>query len=262
VKTVLLAGGYGTRLSEETRSVPKPMVEIGGRPILWHIMELYAQAGFSDFLVACGYKQSVIKEFFHHIYLHRSDVVLDLAANSTDIVDARLPDWRVGLFDTGLDTLTGGRILRLREHLADGTFMVTYGDGLSDVDIAALVAFHRTHGRLATLTAVRPPARFGALELDDEIVRGFSEKSQASEGWINGGFMVLEPGVLEYLDGDDCSLEREPVERLAAEGELMAYRHEGFWQPMDTLRDQRLLQSMWDTGAPPWRPIQEGPDLG
>lgn len=253
MKSVILAGGYGTRLSEETMSIPKPMVEIGGWPILWHVMGLFARYGHKEFFVACGYKQEIIKEFFHHLHLHRSDLIIDLESNSSEVMDARSPDWRVGLFDTGLDTMTGGRILRLRHYLDQETFMVTYGDGLSDIDISDLVAFHRSHGKIATLTAVRPPARFGALYLDGPQVTGFSEKSQASEGWINGGFMVLEPDVFSYLDGDSCVLERAPLERLAADGQLAAFKHSGFWQPMDTLRDKHLLEELWGSGLAPWQ---------
>ncbi len=256
MKSVILAGGYGTRLSEETTSIPKPMVEIGGWPILWHIMSIFATYGHKEFIVACGYKQGIIKEFFHHLYLHRSDMVIDLRTNSSETTDARSPDWRVGLFDTGLDTKTGGRILRLKEHLDQETFMVTYGDGLSDIDISKLVTFHRGHGKIATLTAVRPPARFGALYLDGDQVAGFSEKAQANEGWINGGFMVLEPAVFDYLTGDSCVLERDPLEQLATDGQLMAYQHGDFWQPMDTLRDKHLLEELWESGMAPWKAVE------
>ncbi len=252
MKVIILAGGHGTRLAEETSLRPKPMVEIGGKPILWHIMNSYAAHGFKDFLVACGYKGEVIKEYFHKIFLHSSDYIVDLQDGSVEVVNPSRIDWRVGLIDTGLDSMTGGRIRRLQPWTDAATFMVTYGDGLSDVDITALLAFHRAHGRLATVTAVRPPARFGGLNLTGDRVCEFSEKPQTGEGWINGGFFVFEPGVFDYLTGDESILEREPLERLAAEGELMAFRHPGFWQPMDTLRDKQLLESLWNSGKAPW----------
>ena len=253
MKTVILAGGRGTRLAEETGLRPKPMVEIGGRPLLWHIMGIYAHHGFKEFLVACGYKGEMIKEYFHDFFLRHSDAVIDLRDGSHELLNPARYDWRVGVIDTGLDTMTGGRIRRLREHLEDEPFMVTYGDGLGDVNVRELLDFHRGHGRLATVTAVHPPSRFGALILDEGRVREFSEKPQTGEGWINGGFFVFEPSVLDYLDGDDAILEREPLEKLAADGQLMAYRHEGFWQPMDTLREKEILQELWESGRPPWR---------
>ena len=253
MKAVILAGGYGTRLSEETATLPKPMVEIGGWPILWHVMNIYANHGHKDFLIACGYKQEIIKAYFHQLYLHRGDMIIDLRTNSHEVLDAHSPDWTVGLFDTGLDTMTGGRILRLKKYLDNETFMVTYGDGLSDINISDLVEFHRRHGKLATLTAVRPAARFGALHLDGDRIVAFSEKAQTSEGWINGGFMVIEPGVFDYLTGDFCILERDPFEKLAADGQLLAYQHQGFWQPMDTLREKRQLEELWKSGKAPWR---------
>ena len=230
MKVAILAGGTGTRLAEETEVRPKPMVEIGGRPILWHILSIYARAGFREFLVACGYKGEWIHEYFRG---HPSP-------------------WSVALVDTGLDTMTGGRVLRLRPHLHDETFLLTYGDGLADLDVRELVEFHRAHGKLATVTAVRPPSRFGALNLEGDAVREFSEKPQAAEGWINGGFFVFEPGVFDYLAGDGTILEREPLERLARDRELMAFRHTGFWQPMDTLREKRILEELWATGRAPW----------
>lgn len=252
MKVVILAGGQGTRIAEETVIKPKPMVEIGGKPILWHIMKLYADHGFNDFLVACGYKGEIIKEYFHKIFIHNSDYVVDLKDGSLEVLNSNAVDWRIGVIDTGLETMTGGRILRLRSWLSQQRFMVTYGDGLGDIDIAALVKFHRSHGRLATVTAVRPPARFGGLALDGDAVREFSEKPQAGEGWINGGFFVFEPGVFDFLNDDATILERDPLERLAAAGELMAFRHEGFWHPMDTLRDRQLLESLWSSGKAPW----------
>ncbi len=253
MKTVILAGGRGTRIAEETGLRPKPMVEIGGKPLLWHIMHIYAAHGFKDFLVACGYRGEMIKEYFRNVYLHNNDYVINLRDGSLNVLNGGPIDWQVGVIDTGLDTQTGGRIRRLRQWIGDSTFMVTYGDGLANVDIGALVRFHCSHGRLATVTAVRPPARFGALRLDGDEVMEFSEKPQVGEGWINGGFFVLEPRVLDYLEEDQSILEREPLERLAADNQLMAFRHEGFWQPMDTLREKELLESLWSSGCAPWR---------
>jgi glucose-1-phosphate cytidylyltransferase len=253
MKVVILAGGLGTRLAEETSVRPKPMVEIGGKPILWHIMNIYASHGFKDFLVACGYKGEVIKEYFHNFLIHNSDLVINLKDGSYEVVSSTAPDWQVGLIDTGSATLTGGRILRLRARVNDETFMATYGDGLADLDIQSLVAFHRAHGRLATVTAVSPTARFGGLEVEGDAVIRFSEKPQTGEGWINGGFFVLEPAVFDYIEGDEVALEREPLERLAADGQLMAFRHAGFWHPMDTLRDKQFLESLWATGKAPWK---------
>ena len=253
MKTIILAGGHGTRLSEETVNRPKPLVEIGGRPMLWHIMKIYDAFGFKDFLVACGYKGEMIKEYFHNYHIHNSDYFVNLRDGSRQVINSRVDDWQIGVLDTGLDTMTGGRLLRLR-HWTDGqTFMATYGDGLGNVDINSLVAFHRAHGRLATVTAVRPPARFGALHLDGDAVGEFSEKPQTEAGWISGGFFVFEPGIFDYLDDDYTVLERKPLERLAADKQLMAFRHEGFWQPMDTLRDKTLLESLWSTGHAPWK---------
>jgi len=237
LKVAILAGGAGTRLAEETDVRPKPMVEIGGRPILWHVMSIYARAGFREFLVASGYKGERIREYFR-------------VAPSRE--DSRAADWEVEIVDTGLETMTGGRILRLRPALGEGTFLLTYGDGLADLDVRELVRFHRGHGKLATVTAVRPPSRFGALSLDGSRVREFSEKPQAGEGWINGGFFAFEPGVFDYLSGDASILEREPLERLARDGQLMAFRHAGFWQPMDTLREKRILEELWQSGRAPW----------
>lgn len=253
MKTVILAGGRGTRLAEETATRPKPMVEIGGRPILWHIMSLYAARGFKEFVIACGYKGEMIKEYFHHFRLHTSDFVVDLGDGSLDIVTPNTFDWRVAVVDTGIGTMTGGRLLRLRELVDDETFFVTYGDGLSDIDITALLAFHRGHGKLATITAVHPPARFGGLALEGEAVTEFSEKPQTETGWINGGFFAFEPQVLDYMGGDSTVLEREPLENLAADGQLMAYKHTGFWQPMDTLREKEHLEELWEDGKAPWR---------
>ncbi|MEP6658029.1 MAG: glucose-1-phosphate cytidylyltransferase [Betaproteobacteria bacterium] len=252
MKTVILAGGRGTRLAEETAVRPKPMVEIGDRPMLWHLMSIYAAHGFREFVVACGYKGEVIKQYFGDVFFHHADWTVDLKTGERTVLNQQTPDWRVHLVDTGADTLTGGRLLRLRNLLADGTFMATYGDGLGSIDIGALVAFHRAHGKLATVTAVHPPARFGAMEIDGDSVTLFSEKPQTNVGWINGGFFVFEPAVLDYIAGDDVALERDALERLAAAGELRAYRHDGFWQPMDTLREKQLLEELWQRGNPPW----------
>lgn len=253
MKVVILAGGRGTRLAEETSTRPKPMVEIGGRPILWHIMSLYANHGFNDFVIACGYKGEMIKEYFHNFLIRNSDYQVDLAEGSLTILNSADVDWRITVVDTGLETQTGGRIRRLKQWLEEGPFMVTYGDGLADIDIQDLVAFHHSHGRAATVTAVHPPARFGSLVLDGETVREFSEKPQTAQGWINGGFFLFEPELLQYLDDDTTILERGPLEKLASAGELMAYRHEGFWQPMDTLREKQFLEDLWNHGDAPWK---------
>lgn len=250
---VILAGGRGTRLAEETSIRPKPMVEIGGKPLLWHLMRFYASQGFTEFLVACGYKGEMIKEYFRNFYIHNSDFFVHLKDGSQQIVSANGFNWRVGLVDTGQNTMTGGRIRRLSRWLSDTTFMATYGDGLANVDVNALLEFHRSHGKLATVTAVRPPSRFGALVLEGATVCEFVEKPQTEVGWINGGFFVFEPGVLDYLHSDDSVLEREPLEQLTAERQLMAYRHRGFWQPMDTIRDRDYLESLWREGNAPWK---------
>src|SRR5262245_40076498 len=253
MKVVILAGGFGTRLSEETHLRPKPMVEIGGRPILWHIMKHYARHGFREFLIALGYKGDVIKRFFLDYRLLDDTLMVDLATGAVTTAGERTDDWLVHLVDTGIHTGTGGRVRRLAGSLGDGPFLLTYGDGVSDVDLTALLRFHRAHGRLATVTAVRPPARFGGLRFEGDLFGEFTEKPQIGEGWINGGFMVLEPGILRYLDDDDTSLESDALERLALDRELVAYRHDGFWQCMDTLRDVRLLESLWDSGKAPWK---------
>ena len=252
MKVIILAGGLGTRLAEETSARPKPMVEIGGKPILWHIMNLYARHGFNDFLIACGYKGETIKEYFHNYAVHNSDLFLNLKDGTCQVANSLVPDWQVGVVDTGLNTLTGGRLRRLQSFLGNRTFLVTYGDGLANVDLKALVQFHRVHGKLATVTAVSPVARFGSLALNGDRVAAFAEKPQTGEGWINGGFFVFEPKVLDYIAGDQTALEREPLERLADDGQLMAYRHCGFWHPMDTLRDKQMLESLWASGKAPW----------
>ena len=253
MKVVILAGGLGSRLSEETETKPKPMVEVGGRPILWHILKHYAHHGLADFYIALGYKAEVIKRYFLDYHALSGDLTVRLSDGTVESHDADREDWTVHLVDTGLLTLTGGRVKRLESHLRDQTFMVAYGDGVANVDLAALLQFHKEQKRLATLTAVRPPARFGGIEFDGPRVAQFSEKPQVGEGWINGGYLVLEPGVFGYLDGDQTSLEADAMERLAADGELAAFRHEGFWQCMDTVRDLRLLQSLWQTDLPPWK---------
>jgi glucose-1-phosphate cytidylyltransferase len=253
MKVVILAGGKGTRLAEETTVRPKPMVEIGGKPILWHIMKIYAARGFNDFLIACGYKGEWIKEYFHNFSVHSSDYFIDLGTGDRRIINGCGIDWKLGLIDTGVETMTGGRLLRLRKWIGDEPFMVTYGDGLGDINVCALAEFHRAHGKIGTVTAVRPPARFGNLTLQGSAVCKFAEKAQTDEGWINGGFFVFNPAIFDYLDSDATVLEKEPLERLAAERQLMAFRHTGFWQPMDTLREKMLLDSLWSGGQAPWK---------
>jgi len=254
VKTVLLAGGLGTRLSEETLVKPKPMVEIGGFPILWHIMKLYSFFGFNDFVICLGYKGYIIKEYFVNYCMHMADITVDLCRNNVEFHKNAAEPWRVTLVDTGENTLTGGRVKRVREYIGGETFLLTYGDGVADIDIGALVQFHKQHGKLATVTAVQAPGRFGSLDLHDGgSVRAFMEKPRGDGTWINGGFFVMEPNVFDYLEGDKTSLEREPLEQLAADDQLMAYRHPGYWQPMDTLREKNQLEELWTTGKAPWR---------
>jgi glucose-1-phosphate cytidylyltransferase len=253
MKVVILAGGMGTRLSEETHTLPKPMVEIGGRPILWHIMKIFASSNFKEFVLAVGYKADVVKNYFLNYYYLRNDFSIRTDTGALDVHDGKRDDWLIHLVDTGLLSETGGRMKRLASLLGQEPFLMTYGDGVANVDIDALVAFHRRHGKLATVTAVRPPARFGGLLFDGDRVSEFTEKPQLGEGWINGGFFVLEPDVLDYIADDGTIWEREPLERLAEDGELMAFKHDGFWQPMDTLRDVRLLESLWQDGSPPWK---------
>lgn len=252
IPVVILAGGLGTRLREETAVRPKPMVEIGGRPILWHIMKIYDHYGHRRFVIPVGYKGHLIKEFFLGYRDRYADFTIDLAHGTVDHHSSSPETWSVTVVDTGIETQTGGRLRRVAEHI-DGRFMATYGDGVADVDIAALLRFHDSHGRLATVTAVRPSARFGAMELDGDRVATFAEKAQAGGGWINGGFFVLERGVLDAIEGNDTALERAPMERLTAAGELMAYRHPGFWEPMDTQRDLDHLNDQWATGHAPWK---------
>jgi len=255
VKVVILAGGLGTRLSEETQVKPKPMTEVGDRPLLWHVMKIYGHYGFTDFVICLGYKGYVIKEYFANYFLHNANVTFDLKGRTMEVHDGDVEPWRVTLVDTGADTQTGGRVKRVAEHLDDETFLLTYGDGVADVDVAGLVDFHRGHGHLATVTAVQPLGRFGALELaaDGQSVSSFTEKPAGDGAWVNGGFFVLEPAVLDYIAGDGTYFEHEPLEGLARDGELMAYRHRGFWQPVDVLRDKALLEQLWRSGAAPWR---------
>lgn len=253
MKTIILAGGFGTRLSEETEVKPKPMVEVGGWPIIWHIMKIYAAYGYKEFVPALGYKGEVIKNYFSTYYHLRNSFSINLATGDVDVHDGGREDWIIHLIDTGLYTDTGGRIKRLASWVENETFMMTYGDAVADINISELVAFHRKHGRLATVTAVRPPSRFGGLSFESDVVTEFSEKPQIGEGWINGGFFVLEPDILDYIRGDETAFEREPLEHLAQERELVAYRHKGFWQCMDTLRDVRLLNRLWENGNAPWK---------
>lgn len=254
MKVVILAGGLGTRLSEETEIKPKPMVEIGGQPILWHIMKHYAHFGFREFCIALGYRGEMIKRFFIDYHGLSGNISIELANGHVDMHERECEDWVVHLQNTGQDTKTGGRVKRLESHLSDGTFMITYGDGVCDVNLSELLKFHRRHGRIATITAVRPPARFGGLIFDEEsMVVDFIEKPPIGEGWINGGFMVFEPAIFNYLKDDESSLEADALEQLASERQLAAYQHEGFWQCMDNLRDKRLLENLWQDGRAPWK---------
>ena len=254
MKAVILAGGLGTRISEESFLKPKPMIEIGGRPILWHIMKLYSAHGVHEFVICCGYKGYVIKEYFANYFLHMSDVTFDMADNSVIVHQQKAEPWRVTLVDTGENTSTGGRLKRVADYIKDEkAFCFTYGDGVSDVNIRSSIEFHFGHGRLATVTAVRPPGRFGALERDGDAVTGFSEKPRGDGGLINGGFFVLSPRCLEYIEGDDTLWERSPVIRLAAMSQMMAFEHRGFWQPMDTMRDKAMLEDLWTSGRAPWK---------
>ncbi len=254
MKAVILAGGLGTRLSEETSSRPKPMVEIGGKPILWHIMKMYSSHGINDFVICCGYKGYVIKEYFANYFLHMSDVTLDMRNNTMEVHNKRAEPWSVTLVDTGDESMTGGRLRRVAEHVKDEeVFCFTYGDGVGDMDISATIDFHKKHGKAATLTATYPPGRFGALDIRQSQVLNFKEKPKGDGAMINGGFFVLTTKVLSYIKDDSTVWEQEPLMRLADEGELMAYEHQGFWQPMDTLRDKNLLEDLWEGGAAPWK---------
>lgn len=253
MKVLILAGGFGTRISEETVIKPKPMVEIGGRPILWHIMKIYSHYGFNDFVILLGYKGYYIKEYFSNYFLHQSDVTFDLSENTMEVHKHAAEPWKVTLLDTGLETMTGGRVKRAKNYI-DGTFMLTYGDGVANVDVSALLSFHRSHGKKITMTSVQPAGRFGALNLgDDGIVTSFEEKPQGDGNWINGGFFVCEPDVLDYIDGDTTVFEREPLENLARDQQLHAYRHQGYWQCMDTLRDKSSLSNLWENKKAPWK---------
>jgi glucose-1-phosphate cytidylyltransferase len=254
MKVVILAGGLGTRLSEETVLKPKPMVEVGGKPILWHIMKIYSHYGFNEFVVCLGFKGYVIKEYFSNYFLHMSDVTFDMSTNTMEVHQKKAEPWKVTLVDTGQNTMTGGRIKRVAQYLGNEPFMMTYGDGVANVDIAKLVAFHQSHGRLATVTSTQPSGRFGALCFGegDQVV-SFLEKPTGDGNWINGGFFVLDPKVLDYIPGDATLFERDPMEGLAGDGQLMAYKHDGFWQPMDTLRDKNHLEELWGTGKAPWK---------
>jgi len=255
MKVVILAGGYGTRISEESDLKPKPMIEIGGKPILWHIMKIYSHYGFNDFIICCGYKGYVIKDYFHNYYLHQIDITIDLGKNQIEYHDSSSEPWRVTLVDTGLNTMTGGRIKRIQPFVGDEPFMLTYGDGVSDIDILALLNFHKQHKRLATLSAVQPSGKFGALGIDSQnAVIQFQEKPKGDGAWINGGFFVCEPGIFDYIrSGDETIWERQPLEDLSRDGQLSAYKHENFWQPMDTLRDKNELERLWATSNAPWK---------
>ena len=253
MKVLILAGGLGTRLSEETETTPKPLVEVGGHPLLWHIMKHYASFGFNEFLVAAGYKSELIKRYFLDYSALNGDLTIEVGRGHVESHGTPPEDWTVHVIDTGGDTGTGGRIRRLRRWLEDGTFMATYGDGVSNVDLGELLEFHRKHERIATVTAVRPPARFGGLVFDGDLVAEFTEKPQIGEGWINGGYLVFEPALFDYLDSDETSLEANALERLAEDSQLVAFRHDRFWQCMDTLRDKRLLESLWSSGEAPWK---------
>ena len=254
MKAVILAGGLGTRISEETHLKPKPMIEIGGKPILWHIMKMYSAHGVNDFVICCGYKGYIIKEYFANYFLHMSDVTFDMAKNAMEVHQRHAEPWRVTLVDTGEETMTGGRLQRVAAYVRDEeAFCFTYGDGVADVDISAAIAFHRSHGKLATVTAVQPPGRYGALAMDGNKVQGFTEKPRGDGGLINGGFFVLSPGCLDRITNDTTSWELEPLTGLAADGQLMAFEHDGFWQPMDTLREKTLLEDLWQSGHAPWK---------
>jgi len=252
MKAVILAGGLGTRISEETESKPKPMIEIGGKPILWHIMKMYSAHSINEFIVCCGYKGYVIKEYFANYFLHQSDVTIDLANNNIEVHQKNGEPWKVTLVDTGEKTQTGGRLKRLADYI-DGDFCMTYGDGVGSVDLSALLKFHKSHGRLATMTAVQPPGRFGALQLKGNEIQTFLEKPQGDGGWVNGGFFILKSAVLKEISSDSTVWEKEPLQNLAKQGELQAFFHSGFWQPMDTLRDKNYLESLWASGEAPWK---------
>jgi len=253
MKAVILAGGFGTRISEETHLKPKPMVEIGGKPLLWHILKIYSSHGINDFVICLGYKGYVVKEYFANYFLHMSDVTFSMKENKMKVHQNHAEPWEVTLVNTGDNVMTGGRIANVRQYVDGDDFCVTYGDGLANVDIGELIKFHKKTGKKATLTAVKPPGRFGALHIEDHCIRGFQEKPEGDGGWINGGFFVFKPDVFEYLDGDETILEREPLEKLASEGQLASFSHQGFWQPMDTLRDKKVLEELWQDKNAPWK---------
>lgn len=255
MKIVILAGGFGTRISEESHLKPKPMIEIGSRPILWHIMKTYSYYGFNDFVICLGYKGYCIKEYFAHYFLHEADVTFDFSTSNQQVIhNHHAEPWKVTLVNTGLNTLTGGRVKRVQRYIGNEPFMLTYGDGVGNVDISKLVEFHKSHGKLATVTSVQPSGNFGALELiDDNIVRGFQEKPQGDGGWVNGGFFVLQPEVFDYIEGDNTIFERDPMENLAKNNQLLAYKHSGFWQPMDTMRHKDNLEDLWQNNKAPWK---------
>ena len=255
MKTLILAGGYGTRLSEETSLLPKPMITIGGNPVLWHILKIYSAYGFNDFVILLGYKGYVIKEYFVNYYLHQSDITVDIAKNNIQILNTHVEPWKITLIDTGLDTMTGGRIIRAKEYVENETFMLTYGDGVANINIPELIAFHKKHGKAVTMTAVQPEGRFGSMELDNnDCVRRFIEKPKGDGSWINGGFFVCEPEIFDYInEGDQTVWERTPLENLANDGKLFAYKHFGFWKPMDTMRDNKQLNEMWDNNQALWK---------
>jgi glucose-1-phosphate cytidylyltransferase len=252
MKAVILAGGRGTRISEESQTRPKPMVEIGGRPILWHIMKIYSAAGITDFIVLLGYKGYMIKEYFANYFLHMSDVTIDLASDTINTLQSKTEPWTVTLLETGADTMTGGRLLRAREHIGDEVFSFTYGDGVTDVDVRDVIEFHRTTGSIVTVTAVQPPGRYGTLQFDENRVQ-FQEKPQGGSGWVNGGFFVASPSILDYIDDDETVFEQAPLQRLASDGELTAYQHNGFWRGMDTMWDKIYLNELWENNKAPWR---------
>ncbi|MBR09128.1 MAG: glucose-1-phosphate cytidylyltransferase [Rickettsiales bacterium] len=254
MKVVLLAGGLGTRLSEETSLKPKPMVEIGGKPILWHIMKIYSRFGFTEFIICLGYKGYVIKEYFANYFLHQADVTIDMNANSFEYHKSQAEPWKVSLIDTGINSMTGGRIKRVKDYIGNEPFLLTYGDGVGDVNINSLVNFHKDHGKLMTVTSVQPSGRFGALNINSEMeVESFMEKPKGDGAWINGGFFVCQPEVIEYIEADDSIWERDPMEQIAKDGQMKAFKHEGFWKPMDTLRDKQELEKLWESGAAPWK---------
>jgi len=258
MKVVILAGGRGTRISEETQAIPKPMIEIGGKPLLWHIMKIYSHHGFNDFIICLGYKGYLIKEYFSHYFLHMSDITIDMSTNETKIHYSKSDPWKITLLDTGLDTMTGGRLKRIEKYVDKKAFMMTYGDGVGNINLAELLKFHKKHGKHSTITAIQPTGRFGALDIaQDNTVSSFFEKPSGDGAWVNGGFFVLEPEIFKYIKGDETTWERDPLEKLGREKQLVAFRHKGFWKPMDTLRDKNELEEMWCKGKAPWKEWQQ-----